>query len=123
MGSVKPNRMRFLAMRSALLAVSMISRGVGKAACDAAYGWEVRDRSPNEVRRLSAACAEWADAETVAAHIAYQNDVLCPNDRGRNAGASILDEINQAWPSSTYGVQCLTVGDLARAVGSQRPNA
>ena len=90
-------------------------RGVGKAAFDAADGWEVKDRSPAEARRLSAACAEWADAETVSAHIAYQNNALCTDDRGRNAGASVLDEPNRAWLASTYGVRFLTVRELATA--------
>jgi len=87
-------------------------RGVGKAAFDAADGWEVRNRNSSEARRLSAACAEWADAETVSAHIAYQNDVLCTDDQGRNAGASVLDQTNRAWLTSTYGVRFMTVREL-----------
>jgi hypothetical protein len=98
-------------------------RCVGKAAFEAADGWKVRYRSPREAKQLSAACAEWADAETVSAHIAYRNDVLCTNDRGRNAGVSILDAINRAWLASTYGVRFMTVSDLVLAVPSLRPNA
>jgi hypothetical protein len=90
-------------------------RGVGKAAFDAADGWEAKERSLAEGRRLTAACAEWADAEMVSAHIAYQNDVLCTDDLGRNAGASVLDETNRAWLASTYGVRFLTVRELVEA--------
>jgi hypothetical protein len=92
-------------------------RGVGKAAFDAADGWEVKDRSPTEAQQLSAACAEWADAETVSAHIAYHNEVLCTDDRGRNAGVSVLDKSNRAWLTSTYGVRFMTVRELLNAVG------
>jgi hypothetical protein len=90
-------------------------RGVGKAVFDAADGWEIRARTPAEARRLSAACAEWADAETVSAHIAYQHDVLCTDDKGRSAGASVFDETNRAWLMSAYGVRFMTVGELLQA--------
>ncbi len=92
-------------------------RGVGKATFDAMDGWEIRDRSPAEARRLSAACAEWADAEMVSAHIAYRNDILCTNDRARNAGVSILDESRRAWLGSAYGVRFMTVNELWQAIG------
>ena len=92
-------------------------RGVGKAVFDAAEGWEIKERSLAEDRRLAAACAEWADAEMVSAHIAYQNDALCTDDRGRNAGASVLDETNRAWLALTFGVRFLTVRELAEVIG------
>jgi hypothetical protein len=38
------------------------ARGVGKAAFDAADGWEKRPRTAAEEKRLARACAEWATA-------------------------------------------------------------
>ena len=94
-------------------------RGAGKAAFEAADGWVPRERTPAEARQLSAACAEWADAETVSSHIAYQNDVLCTEDRGRNAGVSVFDESNRAWLATTYLVRFMTLAELTQAAGCE----
>ncbi len=88
-------------------------RGVGKSVFDAEGGWEIRTRDKSAERRLSRACAEWADAETVSAHIAYQHDILCTNDRGRRAGNSIFNDINRDWLTNTFGVRFMTVEELA----------
>jgi hypothetical protein len=91
-------------------------RGVGKAAFDAAEGWEIRDRDAAAERRLVKACAEWADGETVSAHFAYRNDVLCTNDQARNAGRSIFDSANRTWLTAAYQMRFMTVGELAAIV-------
>jgi hypothetical protein len=91
-------------------------RGVGKAAFDAADGWEICNRDAAGEQRLSKACAEWADGETVAAHFAYKNDILCSNDQGRSAGQSIFDPANRAWLGASYQMRFTTVGDLAAMV-------
>jgi hypothetical protein len=92
-------------------------RGVGKSAFDAEDGWEIRARDKAGRRRLSRACAEWADGETVSAHIAYQHDILCTNDRGRNAGQSVFDKENRAWLTETFGVRFVTVEEFAATIG------
>jgi hypothetical protein len=76
---------------------SIEARGVGKAAFDAAGGWRGSGGVPQGEKRFRKACAEWADAELVAAHIAYRNDILCTNDQAGAAGRSILDPTNRAW--------------------------
>ena len=91
-------------------------RGVGKAAFDAEGGWEVRDRDAPAERRLSKACAEWADGETVAAHVAYENDILCTNDEARGVGRSVFDAANRAWFIATRGVWFMSLGELAAMV-------
>jgi hypothetical protein len=91
-------------------------RGVGRAFFDAADGWTDRPRTPAEEKELIRACAEWADGELVAAHIAYQNDILCTNDRARTAGRSIFDAANRAWLATSYNVVCLTLDELAARV-------
>jgi hypothetical protein len=46
------------------------ARGVGKAAFDAAAGWNAQAGLPHNEKVLAKACAEWADGELVASHIA-----------------------------------------------------
>jgi hypothetical protein len=88
------------------------SRGIGNAAFKAAGGWEERNRTLAEKRMLSKACAEWADGELVAAHIAYGNDILCSDDRGVAAGRSIFDLEHRAWLSADFGVNFMSVEEL-----------
>ena len=100
-----------------IMVSSMIdARGVGNAAFVAADGWTDRARTPAEDKELSRACAEWADGEVVAAHIAYRNDVICTNDHARSAGHSIFDVPNRAWLTASYGVTFMTVDELAARV-------
>jgi hypothetical protein len=92
-------------------------RGVGKAAFDDAEGGrEKRVRDAAAEQRLSRACAEWADGETVSAHISYQHDFLCTDDRGRSAGISLFDEGNPRWLSETFGLRFMSTEELAAAV-------
>jgi len=93
-------------------------RGVGKAAFDAADGWEPRIRDASAERRLSKACAEWADGETVAAHFAYRNDILCTDDNAGGAGRSIFDSANRGWLTADHQIRFMTVDELADALSS-----
>ena len=88
------------------------ARGVGKAVFDAVDGWTDRPRLPSEKKELIKACAEWADGELIAAHIAYKNDILCTNDWARSAGRSVFDMSNRAWLTATYGLKFMTVSEL-----------
>jgi hypothetical protein len=85
------------------------ARGVGWAKFDAADGWSVRIK---DTHRFREACAEWADGELVAAHIAYQNDILCTHDHARRAGTSVFDPKNRSWLTSNYGVVFKTIDEL-----------
>jgi hypothetical protein len=65
-------------------------------------------------REIENAVAEWADGDSIAAHVAYGIDVFCSEDRGQSAGTpSIFDEENRAWLQETYGVRILSVQELA----------
>lgn len=88
------------------------ARGVGRAAFEAAGGWQGAGGVPLDEKRFRKACAEWADGELVAAHIAYRNDILCTDDQGRAAGRSILDPTNRAWLTAEFGVQFATLDEL-----------
>jgi hypothetical protein len=91
--------------------------GVGKAAFDAAGGWEPPGiRRPTD-KAFQKACAEWADGELVAAHIAYRNDALCTNDRARATGSSVFDPDNRTLLTREFGVRFLTTAELAELLG------
>ncbi len=68
-------------------------------------------------RAVQRAFGEWADGDNIAAHIPYGLDIFCTADIGKsNAGASVLDPTNRAWPTSAYGVNFVTVEDLAASL-------
>ena len=74
-------------------------------------------RDANEKTEIQKAVAEWADRDTVAAHFAYTNSYLCSEDRGVSAGSpSIFDAINRTWLRATYGVEFVTLEELAALV-------
>jgi hypothetical protein len=83
------------------------ARGVGRGAVAAVY-----NKAPVGEKRFSEACAEWADGELVAAHIAYQNNILCTNDFGRTARTSIFNLKNRSWLTTNYGVVFKTIYEL-----------
>ncbi|MDI2078082.1 hypothetical protein ABIF68_011349 [Bradyrhizobium japonicum] len=88
------------------------ARGVGRAAFEAAGGWQGAGGVLQDEKRFRKACAEWADGELVAAHIGYRNDILCTNDQAHAAGRSILDPTNRAWLTAEFGVQFATLDEL-----------
>jgi hypothetical protein len=58
--------------------------------------------------------AESADGDLVAAHVAFGNNYLCTEDRGRSAiGHSIFDDDNRTWVKTAYGVEILTAQQLS----------
>lgn len=70
-----------------------------------------------EEKAFARAVAEWADGDSVAAHVAYGNDVFCTEDQGKNTGGkSILDMQNREWLAATHNVKFATIRDLAAAV-------
>lgn len=97
-------------------------RGVGKASFDAAGGWELKVQDRSGQTRLSRACAEWADGELVAAHIAYENDILCTNDKAKSAGRSVFDAENRHWLQDEFGVVFMTVEELVDRLSLREGN-
>lgn len=101
-------------------------RGVGKARFDGIIdridqqagrnlpGWSGLARLGDQGHKeLARACSEWADAELVAAHVGYKNDLLCTEDHARRAGRSVFDWDQRCWSSDRYGVRLITIGALA----------
>lgn len=71
----------------------------------------------HEMNSVNRAVAEWADGDTLAAHIGYGIDFFCTEDAGKSAGArSILDANNQAWLRERFGVKIISMSDLAKMV-------
>ena len=59
------------------------------------------------------AFSEWADGDSVAAHVAYGLDIFCSDDIGEsNATNSVLDPNHRAWLTKAYGVRFMTFREL-----------
>jgi hypothetical protein len=71
----------------------------------------------HETRKVARAVAEWSDADSVAAHYGYGNDLFCTVDvaagEGRRGDAAILDVENRRWLSSNYSIKFGSLSDLA----------
>jgi hypothetical protein len=70
-----------------------------------------------EHTKFPRAVAEWADGDSIAAHVAYNNDVFCSEDQGKSAGVkSILDKDNRLWLQKAYGARFATIHELAQQI-------
>ena len=68
----------------------------------------------HEERAVERAFSEWADGDSIAAHIAYGLDIFCSDDVGKsNPTNSVLDPNHRAWLTQIYGVQFMAFEDLA----------
>jgi hypothetical protein len=76
-----------------------------------------KPRSPPEQKKIKRATAEWTDGESVAAHYAYGIDLFCSEDFGESASpASVLDNGSRAWLTDAFGIQFVTLAQLADMV-------
>jgi hypothetical protein len=76
-----------------------------------------RARDVHEEGRLKRAASEWADADSIAAHIGHGIDLFCTEDQGKGSGsASILDSTNRAWLETTYTVRIISLSELAAMI-------
>ena len=74
----------------------------------------LRAKDIHEQRQVQRAIAEWADADSIAAHIGYGIDLFCSEDQAKGAGApSVFDATNRAWLEATYAVKFVTLSELA----------
>lgn len=71
----------------------------------------------HEENAVIRAIAEWADGDSVAAHIGYGLEYFCTGDEGKSSGAgSVFDVANRAWLTATYGTNFITMPQLAAMV-------
>ncbi|HEY5205917.1 MAG TPA: hypothetical protein VIJ63_15125 [Roseiarcus sp.] len=87
-------------------------RGVGKALFDASGGWAGFNATSYSEKRVARVCAEWADGELAAAHIAYANDILCTEDYAFGSKQSIFNAENRAWLVARFGVRFARLSEL-----------
>lgn len=74
----------------------------------------LRTAPASEDKVIAKAVAEWADGDSVAAHIAYGINYFCTRDVASGAGAqSVFSAGNRAWLQSTYNVKFVTPDELA----------
>jgi hypothetical protein len=109
-------------------------RGVGSAALRILQERAGGRVEAIEEREFARVVAEWADGDSVAAHVAYKNAIFCTQDQGKSAsGSSILDEDNRQWLAQIYEVEFATIMELAHRLrlsqiakpypGSQEPSS
>jgi ribosomal protein L30 len=74
--------------------------------------YKALDKAQNEQEeeQIKKAVREWADGDTVAAHVGYEIDILCTEDK---ADGSIFSETNRAWLKEKYGIRIMTLRELA----------
>jgi hypothetical protein len=77
-----------------------------------------RAKDNGERKRVQKAVAEWADADSIAAHVGYGIDFFCSEDEGKNTGSepSVLDPDNRAWLAATFCVKFVDLAELAAMV-------
>ena len=67
----------------------------------------------SEDKPIASAVAEWADADTVAAHVAYGNHYICTRDMAKSAGQkSVFSPANRIWLERDYQVKFISPEDL-----------
>jgi hypothetical protein len=111
------------------MADAIAARGVGHAiAVKLGLDFSVRDGASGEwwlhgllrakdvleCTQVERAVAEWADGDSIAAHYGYGIDLFCSKDFGQKASsASVLDCENRKWLNEKFGVQFVTLVELA----------
>jgi hypothetical protein len=77
----------------------------------------VRAKDIHEENEVKRAFAEWADGDSIAAHIGYGLDVFCTGDTAkRGRVSSVFDTVNRAWLEATYSVRFATLSELAAMI-------
>ncbi|MDD5670063.1 MAG: hypothetical protein PHN49_00310 [Candidatus Omnitrophica bacterium] len=73
----------------------------------------IKNAPANREDDIIKAIAEWADGDSVAAHIAYKNKYFCTEDKGRNEKiTSVLSKTGKELFASKYGIIFVTPTEL-----------
>jgi hypothetical protein len=76
-----------------------------------------RAKDKLERKKVAEAIREWADGDSVAAHYGFGMKLFCSEDFRKNgAGRSVLDHDNRQWFSTNFGIEFVTLAELARRV-------
>jgi len=72
---------------------------------------------PTENGNIAAAVAEWADADSASAHIAFGNDLFCTSDLAKASGPhSTFSTENRDWLRADYRVQFVSLTEMASRI-------
>ncbi len=59
---------------------------------------------------------DWADADAIAAHYAYGNDIFCTNDAAKRAGSrSVMSAQNKSKLEAIYGIEFKSLNELIQS--------
>ncbi|WP_394753154.1 hypothetical protein [Crenothrix sp.] len=76
-----------------------------------------RTKDVHEENAVKRAVAEWADGDTIAAHIGYGIDFLCTEDNASKSNVnSIFNKENRDWLNEHFSVQIIGLSDLAKMI-------
>lgn len=115
------------------IATEMAKRHVGHAvAVELGVQFSKRDRAPEpelwlqgigrarnktEADKVAKAINEWADGDSIASHYGFGIEMFCSDDFGKNAaGPSVLDCEHRKWLANEFGIQFVTLAELATKV-------
>jgi hypothetical protein len=95
--------------RYAAICAAIEARGLGYA--------RMEKVAKSDSKQFARAVAEWADGDSVAAHHGYANDLFCTQDRAVKAGRqSVLHPAHRGWFRRVYGVEFVTLAELAKRI-------
>jgi hypothetical protein len=76
-----------------------------------------RARDNRERKKVRAMINEWADGETIAAHVGHGNRFFCTHDRAGDLGQrSALHPTHRAWLAEQFGISFVSRSELAEAL-------
>ncbi|MEI9992653.1 MAG: hypothetical protein WDM86_21800 [Rhizomicrobium sp.] len=76
-----------------------------------------RAKDKPERRKVAEAVREWADGDSVAAHYGFGLKLFCSEDfRKDGTGRSVLDHDNRQWLNTKFGIEFVTLAELAQRV-------
>ena len=116
------------------IATEMAKRNVGQAvAVELGVQFSQRDRisepelflqglgraRESEAEKVAKAISEWADGDSIASHYGFGIEVFCSDDFGKGAaGPSVLDRDHRKWLADEFGIQFVTLSELAERVAT-----
>jgi hypothetical protein len=76
-----------------------------------------RARNKTEADKVALAINEWADGDSIASHYGFGIETFCSDDFGKHAaGPSVFDSEHRKWLADEFGVQFVTLAELATKV-------
>jgi hypothetical protein len=78
-----------------------------------------RARNKTETEKVAKAISEYADGDSIASHYGFGIEKFCSDDFGKGAaGPSVLDRDHRKWLADEFGLQFVTLSELAERVAT-----